>query len=84
MVMGVPESLGEPFDISKRDVWDAWLKVKENQRAPGVDGQSIAEFEKDLKDNCYKVWNRIRRAGTSRFRSARCKPLGDGAGSTTG
>ena len=57
--MGVPESSGKPFDISKRDVWDAWLKVKENQGAPGVDGQSIADFEKDLKNNCYKVWNRM-------------------------
>ena len=57
--MGVPESSGKPFDISKRDVWDAWLKVKENQGAPGVDGQSIADFEKDLKNNLYKVWNRM-------------------------
>ena len=57
--MGVPESSGKPFDISKRDVWDAWLKVKENQGAPGVDAQSIAEFEKGLKNNCYKVWNRM-------------------------
>src|SRR3954454_7870805 len=28
-------------------------------RAPGVDGQSIADFEKDLKNNLYKVWNRM-------------------------
>src|SRR3954451_434730 len=57
--MGASESPGKPFDISKRDVWEAWLKVKENQGAPGVDGQSIADFEKDLKNNCYKVWNRM-------------------------
>src|SRR3954471_11927544 len=57
--MGVPESPGKPFDISKRDVWDAWLKVKENQGAPGVDGKSVADFEKDLKNNLYKVWNRM-------------------------
>jgi retron-type reverse transcriptase len=24
-----------------------------------VDGQSIAEFEKDLKGNLYKIWNRM-------------------------
>src|SRR3954449_9694926 len=57
--MGASESPGKPFDISKRNVWDAWLKVKENQGAPGVDGQSIADFEKDLKNNLYKVWNRM-------------------------
>ncbi len=57
--MGAPESPGKPFDISKRDVWEAWLKVKDNQGAPGVDGCSIADFEKDLKNNLYKVWNRM-------------------------
>jgi RNA-directed DNA polymerase len=33
--------------------------VKENKGAPGVDGQSIADFESDLKNNLYKVWNRM-------------------------
>ena len=50
---------GKPFRISKQEVWDAWLKVKGNQGAPGVDGQSIEAFEKDLKSNLYKVWNRM-------------------------
>ena len=50
---------GKPFRISKQEVWDAWLKVKENQGAPGVDGQSIEAFESGLKDNLYKVWNRM-------------------------
>jgi len=35
------KSSGKPFDISKREVWNAWLKVKGNQGAPGVDGQSL-------------------------------------------
>ena len=34
-------------------------KVKANKGAPGVDGQSVAEFEKDLKGNLYKIWNRM-------------------------
>ena len=50
---------GKPFEISKRAVWEAWEKVKANKGAPGVDGLSIAEFEKDLKDNLYKIWNRM-------------------------
>lgn len=49
----------KPFNISKRAVWEAWEKVRANKGAPGVDGVSIAEFELDLKDNLYKIWNRM-------------------------
>jgi RNA-directed DNA polymerase len=52
-------SSGKPFDISKQEVWNAWLKVKGNQGAPGVDGQSLAAFETDLKNNLYRIWNRM-------------------------
>jgi len=47
------------FDISKEAVWDSYLKVKSNQGAAGVDHQSIAMFEEDLKNNLYKIWNRM-------------------------
>jgi group II intron reverse transcriptase/maturase len=47
------------FDISKQAVWDSYLKVKSNQGAAGVDQQSIELFEVDLKDNLYKIWNRM-------------------------
>ena len=57
--MGELKAPGKPFDISKWAVWEAWEKVKANKGAPGVDGQSIAEFEKDLKGNLYKIWNRM-------------------------
>jgi len=50
---------GKPFEISKQEVWDAWLKVKGNKGAPGADGQSIEAFGKDLGNNLYKVWNRM-------------------------
>jgi RNA-directed DNA polymerase len=49
----------KPFEIPKREVWEAYKRVKANQGAAGVDGQSIAEFEKDLTDNLYKLWNRM-------------------------
>jgi group II intron reverse transcriptase/maturase len=49
----------KPFDISKRDVWEAFKKVKANRGAAGVDGQSIQDFEVDLASNLYKLWNRL-------------------------
>src|ERR1039458_3615535 len=50
---------GKPFQIPKRLVWEAYKSVKANKGAAGVDGQSIEDFEKDLKDNLYKIWNRM-------------------------
>ena len=48
-----------PFEISKKVVWEAWKRVKANHGAAGVDGESIADFEKDFKNNLYKIWNRM-------------------------
>ena len=49
----------KPFNISKHLIWDAYRKVKANRGAAGVDGQTIDQFEEDLKDNLYKLWNRM-------------------------
>jgi group II intron reverse transcriptase/maturase len=49
----------KPFRISKRAVREAFRRVKANRGAAGVDGQSIEEFETDLKNNLYKLWNRM-------------------------
>jgi RNA-directed DNA polymerase len=49
----------KPFSISKHDVWNAYKLVKANRGAAGVDGQSLSAFEKDLKGNLYKIWNRM-------------------------
>jgi len=49
----------KPFSISKQAVWEAFKRIKANQGAAGVDGQSIEEFEKDLSNNLYKLWNRM-------------------------
>ena len=49
----------KPFDIPKREVWEAFKKVKANQGAAGVDGQSVSDFEADLSNNLYKLWNRM-------------------------
>ena len=49
----------KPFDIPKREVWEAFKRVRANQGAAGVDAQSIAAFEVDLSNNLYKLWNRM-------------------------
>jgi len=54
-----PKSTAKPFEISKWVVWEAYEKVRANKGAAGVDGESIAEFEKNLKGNLYKLWNRM-------------------------
>ncbi len=54
-----PTSKAKPFRISKRVVWEAYQWVKANKGAAGVDGESIEAFEKNLKNNLYKLWNRM-------------------------
>jgi RNA-directed DNA polymerase len=49
----------KPFCISKWEVWEAYKGVKANKGAAGVDEQSIEDFEKRLKKNLYKIWNRM-------------------------
>jgi len=49
----------KPFEISKQVVWKAWKQVKANKGAVGVDSETIADFERNLKDNLYKIWNRM-------------------------
>lgn len=47
------------FNIPKQLVWSAYQTVKSNKGAAGVDKETIAEFEKDLSQNLYKIWNRM-------------------------
>jgi RNA-directed DNA polymerase len=53
------KSSGKPFAIPKREVWEAYEQVKANDGAPGADGVTLEAFEKDLKRNLYKIWNRM-------------------------
>ncbi len=50
---------GKPFGISPEEVRAAWEKVRANKGAPGVDEVSVAEFERNLENNLYKIWNRM-------------------------
>lgn len=47
------------FNISKRALYKAYELVKANKGAAGIDKQTIEEFEENLKDNLYKIWNRM-------------------------
>lgn len=49
----------KPFDIPKALVWQAYWSVKANKGAPGVDGQSIDDFDEDRDNNLYRIWNRL-------------------------
>src|ERR1700735_3677871 len=49
----------KPFLIPKREVWEAFKRVKANQGAAGGDGQSVENFEAHPWGNLYKVWNRM-------------------------
>ena len=52
-------SKGKPYEISKHLVMEAFLLVKANRGAAGVDNVSLEEYEKNLKNNLYKLWNRM-------------------------
>jgi group II intron reverse transcriptase/maturase len=49
----------KPFNIDKKLVYEAYQAVQSNGGAAGVDGQTIEQFEADLKSNLYKIWNRM-------------------------
>ncbi len=50
---------GKSFDIAKKTVMEAFKLVKANKGAPGIDEVSIEMYEDDLKNNLYKLWNRM-------------------------
>lgn len=55
-----PRRSGRLFEISKREVWEAFKRVKANKGAAGIDGKTLEVFEANIKGNLYKVWNRMR------------------------
>ena len=50
---------GKSFEISQHQVLEAYKRVKANQGAGGIDGVDFTEYEKDLKNKLYKLWNRM-------------------------
>ena len=49
----------KPFIIPKRLVYEAWKLVKANAGSSGVDKETIGDVELDLKNNLYRIWNRM-------------------------
>jgi RNA-directed DNA polymerase len=49
----------KPFEISKMLVFRAYQAVKSNKGASGIDNESMEDFECNLKDNLYRIWNRM-------------------------
>ena len=53
--MSKSEPEDKSFQIPKQLVWEAYRRVKANKGAAGVDGQSMTDFEEDLRNNLYKI-----------------------------
>jgi RNA-directed DNA polymerase len=47
------------FEIPKQLVWAAYRQVRSRKGAGGVDQVELEDYERDLKDNLYKLWNRM-------------------------
>ena len=47
------------YRIDKKTVYLAYKKVKANKGSPGIDGISFEEYETELGNNLYKLWNRM-------------------------
>jgi RNA-directed DNA polymerase len=57
--VSVASAQGKSFAIDKRLIWEAWKQVKQRRGAPGIDEQTIEQFEADLEGQLYKLWNRM-------------------------
>lgn len=52
-------SKAKPFQIPKRLVYEAYKRIKANKGRSGIDDESLETFDLDLKNNLYKLWNRM-------------------------
>jgi group II intron reverse transcriptase/maturase len=47
------------FEIPKQLIWESYQQVRQNKGAPGIDEQTIKQFDKNRDKNLYKIWNRL-------------------------
>lgn len=52
-------SSNKPYNIAKRVIWEAYQQVRTNRGAAAIDDETIADFERNLPKNLYKLWNRM-------------------------
>ena len=52
-------NVAKPFDIPKKLVAAAFRALKNSAGGAGIDKETIGQFELKLKDNLYKIWNRM-------------------------
>ena len=57
--MGGSTPNGKSFEIPKRLIVEAWEKVRANGGASGVDTVTVTDFGSELRNNLYKLWNRM-------------------------
>ena len=79
--MDETRSVEKSFDIPKSLIWEAYLKVSGNKGAAGVDGQSLTEFEQNLRNNLFKLWNRMS-SGSYFPETVKAVPIPKSAGGT--
>ncbi len=70
----------KPFNIPKQLIFDAYKRVKANKGSAGVEAQSLADFEQDLKSNLYKLWNRMSSSSNAGEAKVLATSLGTGYG----
>jgi len=49
----------KPFNIDRWLIFEAFKSVKSNKGSAGIDGVTIEQYEANLKQNLYKLWNRM-------------------------
>lgn len=49
----------KPYKISKKLLWEAYQKVRQNGGAAGIDGMVLEKLAEKEKDHLYKLWNRM-------------------------
>lgn len=49
----------KPFQVSKLQVVEAYRRVKASAGGAGVDNQTLEDFDRNLRNNLYKIWNRL-------------------------